>query len=172
MNIRKAEDQDIDSIIKVVSLAFNKEQYLQGQKVVQATLVSELLNDNDNVVNLVSEDSEIVGHVFISPVSLEPDVGLFCGQVSPLSVHPDHQSKGIGSSLMWAVIDESRVKGLDVLFLLGDPNYYHRFGFVSSKVDNVYGISRYFQELELNAGCIPSKETHAQLAPAFSRLGI
>ena len=172
MNIRKAEDQDIDSIIKVVSLAFNKEQYLQGQKVVEATLVSELLNDNDNVVNLVSEDSEIVGHVFISPVSLEPDVGLFCGQVSPLSVHPDHQSKGVGSSLMWAVIDESRVKGLDVLFLLGDPNYYRRFGFVPSNVDNVYRTTGQFQQLELNAGCIESVTTYAHLAPAFSRLGI
>ncbi len=172
MNIRQATEQDIDGIIKVVSLAFNEEQYLQGQKVVEATLVSELVNDSDDTVNLVADDSEIVGHVLISPVSLEPDVQLICGQVSPLSVHPEHQSRGIGSSLMRAVIDESRAKGLDVLFLLGEPNYYHRFGFVTSRVDNVYGISRHFQEFEINAGSIPSKQTYAHLAPAFSRLGI
>jgi predicted N-acetyltransferase YhbS len=172
MNIRKANERDIDSITEVVSLAFNEERYLQGGRVIEATLVRELINDNDDIVNLVAEDSEIVGHVFVSTVSVTPDARLSCGQVSPLSVHPDHQSRGIGSSLMRAVVDESKANGLDVLFLLGDPNYYRRFGFVPSNVDNVYRKTGHFQQLEINAGCIESRQTYAHLAPAFSRLGV
>ncbi|GIS69930.1 MAG: N-acetyltransferase [Gammaproteobacteria bacterium] len=172
MKIRKATTQDLDHIIEVVSLAFNAEQYVLGEEVVEATLVRELLSDNDDIVNLVAVDAEIIGHVFVSPVSLEPGKRSSCGQVSPLSVHPDRQTAGVGSALMHAAIEESKAAGLDVLFLLGDPNYYQRFGFVASQVDNVYGISKHFQELELNAGCVPDEKTYVHLAPAFARLGI
>ena len=87
-------------------------------------MFKELIKDGHDIVSLVAEESEIFGHVFVSPVSLEPDNGLICGQVSPLSVHPNFQSRGIGSSLMHTVIEKSKEKGRDALFLLGDPNYY------------------------------------------------
>ena len=172
MNIRKANERDIDNITEVVSLAFDAEQYLLGEKVIDATLVRELIHDNDVIVSLVAEDPQIIGHIFVSPVSLTPVMRLSCGQVAPLSVHPDQQTRGVGSSLMWAAIDESKANGLDALFLLGDPNYYRRFGFVPSNVDNVYRTTGQFQQLELNAGCIESVTTYAHLAPAFSRLGL
>ena len=172
MMIRKAGAQDLDHIIEVVSLAFNAEKYLLGEEVIEATLVRELLSDNDDLINLVAVDPQIIGHVFVSPVSLAPDRRLSCGQVAPLSVHPDRQTSGVGSALVRAAIEKSKANGLDVLFLLGDPNYYQRFGFVASRVDNVYGTSEHFQELELNAGCIPAEKPYVHLAPAFSRLGI
>ena len=112
----------------------------------------------------------ILGHVFVSPVTLVPDAGLSCGQVAPLSVLPEFQSKGIGSSLMRTVIEKSKEKGLDALFLLGDPNYYKKFGFVASAVESAYGPSEYFQELELKASCLESLNVHLHLAPAFTRL--
>ena len=82
------------------------------------------------------------------------DVGLSCGQVSPLSVLPEYQSKGIGSSLMQAVIEKSKEKGLDALFLLGDPKYYQLFGFTPSNVRSAYGPSDFFQELEIKTNCL------------------
>ena len=73
MKIRKATTRDLDHIIEVVSLAFNAEQHLRGEEVVEATLVRELLSDNDGIVNLVALDPQIIGHVLVSPVSLEPN---------------------------------------------------------------------------------------------------
>jgi len=168
--IRDAINKDIDSIYEVVSLAFKEEQNVRDGEIIQARLVKELIQDNDDIVNLVAEDSVIVGHVFVSPVTLVPDAGLSCGQVSPLSVLPEFQSQGIGSALMQAVIENSKKKGLDALFLLGDPNYYKKFGFVASAVKSAYGPSEYFQELELKAGCLESLNVHVLLAPAFIRL--
>jgi predicted N-acetyltransferase YhbS len=168
--IRDAINKDIDSIYEVVSLAFQEEQNVRDGEIIQARLVKELIKDNDDVVNLVAEDSVIVGHVFVSPVTLEPDSGLSCGQVSPLSVLPEFQSEGIGSALMQAVIKKSKNEGLDALFLLGDPNYYKKFGFVASGVKSAYGPSEYFQELELKASCLESLKVHVHLAPAFIRL--
>ena len=129
--IRDAINKDVDSIYEVVSLAFQGEQNVRDGEIIQARLVKELIQDNDDIVNLVAEDSVIVGHVFVSPVTLEPEAGLSCGQVSPLSVLPEFQSEGIGSALMQAVIEKSKNEGLDALFLLGDPNYYKKFGFVA-----------------------------------------
>ena len=71
---------------------------------------------------------------------------------------------------MQAVIEKSKKKGLDALFLLGDPNYYKKFGFVASAVKSAYGPSEYFQELELKPNCLESLNVHVHLAPAFIRL--
>jgi putative acetyltransferase len=71
---------------------------------------------------------------------------------------------------MRTVIEKSKEKGLDALFLLGDPNYYKKFGFVASAVESAYGPSEYFQELELKASCLESLNVHLHLAPAFTRL--
>ena len=170
MIIRDAINKDLGSIYEVVSLAFKEEQNVRDGEIIEARLVKELIKDNDDIVNLVAEDSIMVGHVFVSPVTLVPDAGLSCGQVAPLSVLPEFQSKGIGSSLMRAVIEKSKEKGLDALFLLGDPNYYKKFGFVTSEVRSAYGPSEYFQELEIKASCLESRDVYVHLAQAFIRL--
>ena len=170
--IRDAVNKDLDSIYEVVSLAFHGQQNVRDGEIIQTRLVKELIQENDDIVNLVAEDSVIVGHVFVSPVTLEPDLGLSCGQVSPLSVLPEYQSKGIGSSLMQAVIEKSKEKGLDALFLLGDPKYYQLFGFTPSNVRSAYGPSDFFQELEIKTNCLESINTYVHLAPAFIRLGL
>ena len=94
MNIRKANERDIDSITEVVSLAFDAEQYLLGEKVIEATLVRELINDNDVIVSLVAEDPQIIGHIFVSPVSLTPVMRLSCGQVAPYPCIPTNKLEG------------------------------------------------------------------------------
>ena len=121
-SIRDANNKDLRTISSVISHAFDDEQDFTDGEIIQSLLFKELIKDGHDIVSLVAEESEIVGHVFVSPVSLAPANGLICGQVSPLSVHPNFQSKGIGSSLMHAVIEKSKEKGLDALFLLGDPN--------------------------------------------------
>ena len=81
--IRDAINEDIDSIYEVVSLAFQEEQNIRDGEIIQARLVKELIQDNDDLVNLVAEDSVIVGHVFVSPVTLEPDTCLLYTSPSP-----------------------------------------------------------------------------------------
>jgi len=171
-SIRKARTGDFDAIASLIALAFEPEANRWQGEIIQSVLFKELVRDGDDVVSLVAEGSGIVGHVFVSPVSLEPDTDLSCAQVSPLSVHPDFQTRGIGSALMKAAIEKSREAGLDALFLLGNPDYYERFGFSPSGVRSAYGPSKYFQELELKTGCLESADVHVHLAPAFTRLGL
>ena len=118
--IREASNQDFRTISSVISAAFADQQNIRDGQIVQTLLFSELIKDGHDTVSLIAVDSKIVGHVLVSPVFLEPNNGLTCGQVSPLSVHPDFQSKGIGSSLMSAVIEKSKTF-FDQLLLESNP---------------------------------------------------
>ena len=49
--------------------------------------------------------------------------------LGPLAVDPNHEGKGIGGALMRAAITEARSRGHGAVLLVGDPEYYERFGF-------------------------------------------
>jgi predicted N-acetyltransferase YhbS len=49
--------------------------------------------------------------------------------VGPVAVHPDHQNKGLGHRLMHASLDAAEKIGNPAMVMIGDPEYYGRFGF-------------------------------------------
>ena len=157
--IRETHKSDFGEVFNLIYSSFGNQA--------EPDLVKQLILDGDVLINLVFELSDtIIGNVVVSKITMEPDVGLFCGGVAPVSVLPDQQSSGIGSQLMTEVIHESKKKGMDALFLLGDPNYYKRFGFIVSKLKNDYS-AEHFQELELTEGCLVNVKSKITYANAF-----
>lgn len=162
MIIRETLPADFDDITYCVFSAFQSEG--------EVVLVQQLRADNDVIVELVAEEGAlIVGHIVVSRLSLNPDLGLRCGGVAPLSVLPSHQSRGVGSRLMEAVIERSRSAELDALFLLGDPDYYQRFGFGVTDISSDYP-AEFFQAFELTPQCLNNVSARANYANAFSAL--
>lgn len=87
-------------------------------------------------LSLVAVDQAgVIGHVLCTRARLGsyPVLGL-----GPLSVHPDHQRRGVGSALMHAVLGAADALDEPLVVLLGDPGYYARFGF---QLAEVYGIT-------------------------------
>lgn len=82
-------------------------------------------------VSLVAEDNgEIVGHVAISPISIsDGSRGWYI--LGPISVVPDRQGLGIGSQLVKQALAELCKLAAAGCVLVGNPNYYGRFGFKS-----------------------------------------
>ena len=160
--IREARESDLEEVYNLIYLAFgNKEE---------SDLVKQLISDGDLLFNLVFEFSDVIlGNVVVSKITMEPDSGLFCGGVAPLSVLPESQSTGIGSQLMEAAIAKSKESNIDALFLLGDPNYYKRFNFKVSNLANDYSVE-HFQELELTKGCLTDMKSKVIYANAFMGL--
>ena len=78
-------------------------------------------------ISLVYEDDgAIVGHVMLTRMEMG-EYRPF--QLSPLSVAPSHQNRGIGSALTREALrlaDEGREP---LVLVLGHPTYYPRFGF-------------------------------------------
>ncbi len=78
------------------------------------------------------ESQRLVGSIQCWPVRLiEPDCPLVL--VGPVAVAPDHQRMGHGHTLMHAALDAALRHGDPVMVMIGDPEYYERFGFVAGE---------------------------------------
>ena len=79
-------------------------------------------------------EEQVIGHILFSPVTIEPD-GSSCNGVTlaPLAILPAYQRKGIGSQLVRVGLEECRLLGHDLVFVVGHPEYYPRFGFVQAR---------------------------------------
>lgn len=92
-------------------------------------LIRDLLPDEDVVMSLVATiDHDISGHVAFTACAVE-GASLNASLLAPLAVTPKYQRQGVGSEIVNAGLERLRKAGVDVVFVLGDPDYYSRFGF-------------------------------------------
>lgn len=123
VTIRKERPSDREQVFAVHAAAF--------ETPAEARMVDLAREAADPLISLVAvRDKQVVGHVLFTPVSVGGGVdrGRAMG-LAPLAVHPDHQNQGIGSRLVRAGLDACRHLKRDVVFVLGHPEYYPRFGF-------------------------------------------
>ncbi len=169
MKVRSENRTDFEAVAQVVTAAFGA----RGE----ADLVAALRATVEPYVSLVAErDGEVVGHVFVSPVTLErSDEEVAWGGLAPVAVTPACQNCGIGSALMRAALDESRKLGWQAVFLLGDPLYYRRFGFELAAPKGFhyasYEFDSAFQSIELMPGALEGRSGWILYPPAFDALG-
>jgi putative acetyltransferase len=72
----------------------------------------------------------IVGHILLSPVTIEGEREPLGLGLAPLAVAPTHQRRGIGARLVEAALRRARLLGHAYVVVVGDSQYYSRFGFV------------------------------------------
>jgi putative acetyltransferase len=75
-------------------------------------------------------DGRVVGHVAFSPVTMSDGTPGWFG-LGPVSVLPAVQRQGIGAALIEEGLSRLREIGAAGCCLVGHPEYYGRFGFVS-----------------------------------------
>ena len=102
-------------------------------------------------ISQVAEDhGKIIGHVAISPVTISSGAYGWFG-LGPLSVLPEYQGRGVGSTLMKSALAALEAMGAAGCVVLGEPGYYGRFGF--KVVDGLFypGVpAKYFQALSFS----------------------
>ena len=81
-------------------------------------------------VSLVADlDGDIVGHVQLSRCWVDaPERLVEVLTLSPLSVLPRHQRRGLGGRLVREALQAARQARWPLVFLEGSPSYYQRFG--------------------------------------------
>jgi putative acetyltransferase len=107
----------------------------------EACLVDRLRDAGAATISLVAErDGRVVGHVLFSPVRVVGEAGVAFGALglAPVAVVPELQKDGIGGALIRAGFDACRAGGHPIVFVLGHPPYYPRFGFEPA---SRYGLS-------------------------------
>lgn len=130
--LRPETCDDIESIRRVIEVAFRPVEHSDHT---EQDIVARLRDDNALTVSLVAEkNNQGVGHVAASPVTFGSTEGWF--GLGPVSVLPDQQGMGIGSELVKAALDQLKKAGAAGAVVLGDPEFYTRFGF--KQVPGVY----------------------------------
>lgn len=107
-------------------------------------------------LSLVAQDADrVLGHVGVSPVAVSDGTPRWYG-LAPLSVAPERQRQGIGSLLMAEALRRLKDSGAAGCVLLGDPDYYARFGFRPVPKLVLAGVPpEYFQAIAFTTAAMP-----------------
>lgn len=160
--IRPEAPGDVESIDRVNRLAFGRGD--------EADLVAALRRDADPFISLVAIDGETIGHAALTPVTIGDDRETALG-LGPVAVLPERQGTGVGAALVEAGLAAARQRGRSVVFVLGDPAYYGRFGFELAPPRGLrFGPAMFddaFQMIELRPGAAATLRGEIHYHPAF-----
>lgn len=164
ISIRREKPGDVSDIRELVRVAFKPMWFSDGT---EAELVDALRLTGDLLLSLVAvtDLDQIIGHVGFSPTTID---GVDCGwlQMAPVSVLPDHQTRGVGSALIHAGLGALLEQGARGVAVVGNPVYYERFGFriIPGLEPLVPSDVPYFRAQSLSG---PAPQGQLRYAPAF-----
>lgn len=125
MQFRESSAADVDDVLRIHRLAFQRED--------EAALVARLLLDpsaQPSLSLLAEMEGERVGHALFTALRLVGTAGpVGCALLAPLAVLPSRQRSGVGRGLIEHGCQVLAGRGIDLVFVLGDPRYYTRCGF-------------------------------------------
>ena len=118
-------------------------------------------------------DGEVIGNIMYTRAKIILDRGgerdVLC--FGPLAVAPAFQGQGVGGQLITRTMDVARELGYAAVLILGDPDYYSRFGFVQAErygvgtAQGVYIVS--LQAFELQKGALADCDGYFEESKSF-----
>lgn len=124
LTIRTTTEADRDNVYRVESQAFGYDK--------EAILVDSLLGDSTaepRVSLLAFENDQAIGHILFTAGKIDGSKRKI-SLLAPLSVVPGSQGKGVGGKLIEAGLKLLAEMGVELVFVLGHPGYYPKFGFI------------------------------------------
>ena len=105
-------------------------------------IVHNLRNDESFIANLayvIEDENGIIGHInyskgFVDSGNEKTDAVI----LGPVAIHKDYQKQGLGCELIEYTLNLAENMGIPYIFVVGDENYYHRFGFESASRYDLY----------------------------------
>ncbi len=167
-SIRPKQTDDETAIAHVHAAAFDGPQ--------EAAIVAALRKIADPYISLVALlDDRVVGHVLFTSVTIRGDSGTSQAfGLAPMAVLPEHQGCGIGSALARAGLAACADISQHVVFVLGAPGFYTRFGFRLAAALGLRFRSPEFDEhfmvAELTPGALAGRTGWVEYLPPFSEV--
>ncbi|MHC4446525.1 MAG: GNAT family N-acetyltransferase [Planctomycetota bacterium] len=165
-SLRPEQPGDEAGIAHVHTAAFEGPQ--------EAAIVAELRKIADPYISLVALlDDRVIGHVLFTPVTVRGDSGTSQALgLAPMAVLPENQGSGIGSALMQAGLAACADAAQPVIFVLGAPGFYTRFGFRLAAPLGLRFCSpefdAHFMVVELTPGALAGRTGWVEYLPPFS----
>jgi putative acetyltransferase len=163
--IRPEQPADIGAIHSLVTSAFDSP--------LEANLIDRLREDGDLVLSLVAQlNGKTIGYAGFSRLAIEGRK-LAATALAPVAVAKCHRRRGIATALVREGITQLEEAGEDLVFVLGDPPYYKRFGFdtrIASRFCAPWSGPA-FMALALEQRSAPADRPHIVYPPAFETFG-
>ena len=129
INIHSEKPEDQDTIYEINKQAFHSE--------VEAKLINTIRRSNNFIpeLSLVAlKNNKIVGHILLSQAKIKnKEMEKRVLILAPIAVLPEFQKQGIGSLLVKKGLEISQNLGYDIVALIGYPEFFSRFGFLSAR---------------------------------------
>lgn len=153
MIIREASELDLNDVLLVEKEAFGYDK--------ESNLVKDLLSDlsaKPFCSLLAFDDDKAVGHILFTSARLEGSQNdTSISLLAPLAVIPDFQKQGVGGKLIEHGLKHLANSGVGLVFVLGHPDYYPRYGF---KPAGVQGFEAPYPIPEEHANAWMVQELH------------
>lgn len=136
----------------------------------EVRLIARLRADGDVVVELAAlEAGEAIGHAIFSRLTVDPPNRKIAA-LAPVSARIDSQHRGVGSALIRQGLARCAAQGYDAVAVLGDPDYYRRFGFAREAAASLRSdySGEHYQALELRPGSLTGGPWRVTYPRAFT----
>jgi putative acetyltransferase len=170
--IRESTSEDINTVLDIERRAFGYDK--------EAKLVSDLMLDPSAVPRLsllASIDGRCVGHILFTAATVTGVENTVTASIlAPLAILPDMQGRGIGGKLVKEGLRLLKASRVDLVFVLGHPDYYPRFEFQAAGrlgLDAPYPIpeehANAWMVQELTIGIIRTIKGNVQCADSLNQ---
>ena len=128
VEIRPETGGDQEAVFAVTQEAFKTQPHASGT---EGHIINRLREKGSLCLSLVADmQGKVVGQVSFSPVELSGGGNGWYG-LGPVAVRPELHGRGIGGALIREGLLRLRQQNARGCILVGDPGYYHRFGFTA-----------------------------------------
>ena len=139
MIIRETTGVDLSDILFVERKAFKSNK--------EADLTKEMLADPsaNPLLSLIAMDgNQAVGHILFTKAHISNNPNkVSISFLAPLAIIPNYQKQGIGGKLIMKGLEILSKSGVDLVFVLGHPKYYPKYGFTPASklgIETTYPI--------------------------------
>lgn len=137
--VRQITETDYPTVYDLIKTAFETAEHRDGD---EQDFAVNLRNGQNYIpeLDLVAElDGKLIGHImFTKTYVTKPDGSRYDTLlVAPLSTLLEYRGMGVGSALMKEGFRIAQTMGYRSAFLIGDPNYYQRFGYERSHLHGI-----------------------------------
>ena len=165
--IRLENTADHEAIRQVNRLAFGQDA--------EARLVDSLRDGGYVRLSLVAEqDGQVVGHILFTDLPIIAEARTVPAlALAPMAVLPGFQRQGIGSALVQHGLEVCREQGHRIIIVLGNPDYYPRFGFsatLAEPLSSPFGGGEAWMAVELVPGALAGVVGNVQYPPPFNEV--
>lgn len=119
-SVRDATPEEKPAILDLNTRAFGRPD--------EARIIEQLDKEGDSLLHSVAEmEGQIIGHAMYYSVRVLGKLGAV--GLGPMCVDPWFQKEGVGKGLIDWGLTALQKAGVSVVFVLGHPDYYTKFGF-------------------------------------------